>query len=110
MGFHLIVVIAAFAAGPYIAWKAIRKETSFLLYGALALPIFIIVGIGLNGGECLLQTWAKQLRGVEEGWARDIYLLPEWFAHQVVFVGAVLYVSGLVIYIAQLIKAKEKKT
>ncbi len=106
MGFHLILVIIGFAAGPYIGWMAIKQKRSNLLWAALAFPPAIAIAQLLNGGECILQTWAKEMRGIEEGWARDIYLLPEWFAQYVVLIGAVLYVSGVVIFFAQMIRIK----
>ncbi len=110
MGFHLILVVAGFAAGPFIGWMAIKQKRSTLLWGALAFPPPIALGQILNGGECILQTWAKEIRGIETGWARDIYLLPEWFAQYVVLIGAVLYISGVVIFFAQMARNKPHRS
>lgn len=101
MAAHTIIVLASFAAGPFIAWNAIRGERPPLFWLALGFPPLICIGRLLNGEECILQSWARELRGINTGWARDIYLLPEAWALQVVLIGGILYVSGVIIFLTQ---------
>ena len=40
----------------------------------------MLIGLGLvlNGGDCLFQSWARQLPGTDgEAWVRDLLWLPE---------------------------------
>lgn len=98
---HTLIVLLVFAAGPFIAWQAIRGERSILFWAAVAFPPLLCTGRLLNGEECILQSWARGLREIETGWARDIYLLPESWALNVVLVGGILYVSGVIIALTQ---------
>ncbi len=98
---HTAIVVLAFLAGPYIAWKAIRAERGLWLYLALLFPPLVCLGRIANGRECILQTWARELRGIENSWARDIYLLPESWALNVVLAAGILYVCGLMLWFAQ---------
>ncbi|MCI5043607.1 MAG: hypothetical protein MRY72_02825 [Aquisalinus sp.] len=101
MSMHTAIVVLAFLAGPYIAWKGIRAERNLWLYLALLFPPLVCLGRIANGRECILQTWARELRGIESGWARDIYLLPENWALNVVITAGILYLCGLVLWLAQ---------
>ncbi|WP_306252318.1 hypothetical protein [Parvularcula sp. IMCC14364] len=108
MGMHTLIVAFALVAGPYIAWKAIRAERSLWLYLALAFPPLVCLGRIANGRECILQSWARELRHIEHGWARDIYLLPESWALSVVLVAGALYFCGCAIWVSQRGAEKEQ--
>ena len=85
------------------AWACLAGLWVYALTGRLerALPVFIAapvligVGLALNGGECVFQTWAKTLSGVEEGWARDILILPEALVLGTVSITAPILIFGL---------------
>lgn len=47
---------------------------------ALLPPALVGLGLLLNRGECILQSWARQLTGSGEAWARDVFFLPESWA------------------------------
>ncbi|WP_420430269.1 hypothetical protein [Hyphobacterium sp.] len=51
---------------------------------SLIAPVTILAGLWLNSGRCVLQTRARKLTGISEGWARDIFFLPESWATRVV--------------------------
>jgi len=51
---------------------------------ALLPPVLVFIGLQLNRGECILQTWAKRLSGRPDGWTRDVFWLPEDWALRVV--------------------------
>ncbi|MEP3071298.1 hypothetical protein [Maricaulis sp.] len=47
---------------------------------ALLPPALVGLGLLLNRGECILQTWARRLTNSGEAWARDVFFLPESWA------------------------------
>jgi len=100
MAAHLVIVIIAVAA---IAYALLRGATGLVpddapLWISLAIPAAIGLGRFANGVECILQTWAKRLRGVNAGWARDILWLPESWARAIppLFTPLYLFAAGLV--------------
>ena len=77
---HTLIFIAAIGTLiPFTWYAATGRQGEFAGWAAL-LPIGILAGIILNRGSCILQSWAKQLEGREEGWARDVFFLPESWA------------------------------
>ena len=47
---------------------------------ALVPPALVGLGLLLNRGDCILQTWAKRLTDSGEAWASDVFFLPESWA------------------------------
>lgn len=70
-----LVILSVFAA------SGLWRSTAIW---ALIAPFGILAGLLLNRGQCTLQTRAQKLMGVENGWARDIFFLPESWAIRVV--------------------------
>ncbi|HYF22429.1 MAG TPA: hypothetical protein VD929_03430 [Caulobacteraceae bacterium] len=66
-----------------------------LLWAALAFPALIELGRRLNRAQCVLQTWARRLRGIEDGWARDVWWIPERWAVRVPAAMTPVYVLAL---------------
>lgn len=97
MSLHTLIVAACFAAGPVMAQRSLQSRWDWLFWTAFILPPAIALLRMLTGRVCILQTWAKRLRGIETGWARDMYIFNEKWAMRVVKIGAVSYVSGLII-------------
>lgn len=98
-GFHTLVVALSTLAVIYIFYCAFLKTSWHVLLGiAMAYPLAICIGRLLNGRECILQTWAKKLQGIEEGWAPDIYFLGQNLALRVVVVTAIFYVIAILFY------------
>jgi hypothetical protein len=100
MAAHLCIVIVAVAAILYALFRGATgiRADDWALWIALAIPAGIGLGRFANGVECILQSWAKRLRGVESGWARDILWVPESWARAIpgVFTPLYLFAAGLV--------------
>ncbi|MGJ3231953.1 MAG: hypothetical protein ACFE0P_09155 [Oceanicaulis sp.] len=76
---HTLVYAAAIGCLAVLWIYALTSRLARIAPYALGFPVAIFAGVLING-ECVLQTWAKRLSGVEDGWARDILLLPEALA------------------------------
>lgn len=70
-----LVILVVFAATGF--WR------NAAIWSLIA-PFTILAGLLINGGRCVLQTRARRLMGLETGWARDIFLLPESWATRIV--------------------------
>jgi hypothetical protein len=81
---HTIIFALCLAALAILAVFAISGLWRQAAIGALAAPFIILAGLLINRGRCLLQTRARKLMGMEDGWARDIFFLPESWAIRVV--------------------------
>lgn len=100
MTVHTAVVAVSVAAIAYGLLQGVfgpARGDDVLLAAALAWPAAIGVGRWLNGAECVLQTWARELRGVETGWARDVWWIPEAWALRIpqTFTGPYVLAVGL---------------
>ncbi|MGY6532609.1 hypothetical protein [Glycocaulis sp.] len=73
---HTIVWVTSVAMVIGLAAYVLTGRFERFVPWALGFPVLIFIGILING-ECILQTWARELSGIEEGWARDILFLPE---------------------------------
>lgn len=73
---HTVVWVIAVTMVIGLAAYVLTGRFARFVPWALAFPVLIFIGILING-ECILQTWARELSGIEEGWARDILFLPE---------------------------------
>ena len=106
MAAHLGVVILATAAIAYLWFRSLTSAaaTDPLLWAALMFPGLIGLGRYANGVECVLQTWAKRLRGVETGWARDVLWLPESWAQAIPPVCTPLYLLGAGLAVGRLLE------
>lgn len=74
---HFIIYIAAMAMLAGMAAYALTGRLERFMPVCLGFPLVILAGYLANSNQCILQTWARSLTGVEEGWARDIVFLPE---------------------------------
>ena len=95
MAAHTAIVAFSFAAGPILIRGALNGAYGFWFFAALAGPPFVCALRALNGRECILQTWARRLRGLKTGWARDVYFVSQDWAFRVVMMGAASYGVGL---------------
>ena len=73
---HTVVWVIAVTMVIGLAAYVLTGRFERIVPWALGVPVLIFIGILING-ECILQTWARELSGIEEGWARDILFLPE---------------------------------
>lgn len=93
---HLAIVAACVLAIAYLLYRGLVGGGGPWLLAALALPGLIGLGRYLNGVECILQTWARELQGVPKGqWARDVLWLPEPWAKAIPATFTPLYLLGL---------------
>jgi len=98
MTVHTAVVALAVPAVLYALARGLvggELQADGLLWAALALPALIEAGRRLNGARCVLQTWARRLRGVEDGWARDVWWIPERWAVRIPALTAPAYLLAL---------------
>lgn len=77
---HTLVTLLALSSLVPMAVYAWTGEGLNLALWALCLPLGILSGLLLNDGRCVLQDLARKWSGQHEGWARDILLLPERWA------------------------------
>lgn len=95
MAVHSVIVIVCLLSGPILIRQAMHEQLAPpIIWFCLGFAPFICLLRILNGRECILQTWAKRLRGTGKDWARDIYLLPRRWALRIVLLGAVSYATG----------------
>jgi hypothetical protein len=81
---HTVIFAACLAALGVLVTFAITGHGRTAAIWSLAAPFTILAGLLINRGRCLLQTRARKLMGVSDGWARDIFFLPESWAVRVV--------------------------
>lgn len=81
---HTIIFIACLIALGCLALFAITGLGRIVALWSLMAPFIILAGLLINRGRCLLQTRARKLMGINGGWARDIFFLPESWAIRVV--------------------------
>lgn len=81
---HTLLFAACMAALAILIVFAISGVWRTGAVWALIAPFTILAGLLLNGGRCILQTRARKLMGMDDGWARDIFFLPESWAIRVV--------------------------
>lgn len=81
---HTLVAAVSTSCLVYLflgAWKRRSPRKDLFLRFALAWPLLNWVLLLANSMECPMQSWAKDLAGVQDGWVRDLYLVPEsWIA------------------------------
>ncbi|MGH6872222.1 MAG: hypothetical protein ACREHE_12010 [Rhizomicrobium sp.] len=65
-----------------------------LLWLALVWPPLIGLQLILNRGDCLFQTWARDLHGGSRGRVRDLYLVPESWAPHIPLLFTPLHLAG----------------
>ncbi|XBQ16796.1 MAG: hypothetical protein ABL308_02725 [Oceanicaulis sp.] len=100
--FHTLVFIAAISCLAVLWVYALTGRLARLAPWALGFPVAIFAGVMING-ECVLQTWAKRLSGIEEGWARDILFLPEAVALSTIPVCVPVFAVTLLVVAARFI-------
>ncbi|WP_300530891.1 hypothetical protein [Maricaulis sp.] len=81
---HTVILAYCIATLLPMSAYALTGQGEQIALTALLGPVLVFVGLVLNRGTCILQTWAKHLTGTTEGWARDIFFLPESWALSVV--------------------------
>ncbi|MBR9825116.1 MAG: hypothetical protein GYB36_04840 [Alphaproteobacteria bacterium] len=81
---HTLIFIAALSTLLPLGWYALTGQGERVAIYVLLVPVAIFIGLMLNQGTCILQSWAKRLTGTQTGWARDILFLPESWALRVV--------------------------
>ncbi|MCW5724374.1 MAG: hypothetical protein KIS81_05400 [Maricaulaceae bacterium] len=74
---HTLIYAAAIAMLAGMAIYAFTGRLQGWLPLFIGFPVAIFIALVLNRGTCILQTWAKRLSGTGDGWARDIFFLPE---------------------------------
>jgi hypothetical protein len=77
---HTAVFAICLACLGAIGVFALSGHGRTLALWALVPPVLVFIGLQLNRGECILQTWARRLTGQTDGWARDVFWLPESWA------------------------------
>jgi hypothetical protein len=109
---HTAVVAVSITAIGYGLWRGLFgfKEGDLLLALALAWPALIGLGLLLNRGECLLQTWARRLAGRENGWTRDMLWVPEAWATRIPQVFTPPYLIALGLCLGRLLQQGGLKT
>ena len=92
---HTLIYLAAWGCliGLWVYGLTGRWRRGLPIF--LGLPAVISLGLLLNGGDCIFQTWARRLTGVEEGWVRDLLFIPEPLALDTVIITAPLFLGGL---------------
>ncbi|MEE2526659.1 hypothetical protein V0U79_09790 [Hyphobacterium sp. HN65] len=81
---HTVIFGACLAALACLAIFAVSGAGRTAAIWSLVAPFTILAGLLINRGRCFLQTRARRLMGMDEGWARDIFFLPESWAVRVV--------------------------
>ena len=67
----------------------------------VGLPVLIGLGLALNDGDCLFQSWARETsRAPDDVWVRDLLFLPEALARltPVIFTPLFILGSGLALH------------
>jgi hypothetical protein len=100
MAAHTAVVLVSISAIAYALWRGLTGWAGAAdpwLLAALAWPAVIGAGLALNRGQCVMQSWARRLSGVDGGWARDMLWVPETWAVRIpqVFTPPYLVAVGL---------------
>lgn len=90
--FHTIIFVVCIGALLPLGAYALTGEGMVLAIYALIPPVLVFIGLFLNGWTCILQTWAKRLTGITDGWARDVLFLPESWATRTVQVMVPVFV------------------
>lgn len=95
---HSLIYLAALAciAGVWIyALTGALRRALPLCAGA---PLLIGLGLVLNGGDCLFQSWARQLSGADgEAWVRDLLWLPEAVAVNTPLIFGPVFAAGMLL-------------
>jgi hypothetical protein len=81
---HTAILAACLAALAVLIVFATTGHWRMAAIWALIAPFTILAGLLINRGRCVLQTRARKLTGQPDGWARDIFFLPESWAVRVV--------------------------
>ncbi|WP_421856063.1 hypothetical protein [Oceanicaulis sp.] len=77
---------------------ALTGRARKLLIVTLGGPILIGLGLLLNNGECVFQSWARTLTDTPEGvWSRDILFLPEAIARNTPWIFTPVFLLGAVL-------------
>lgn len=77
----------------------------------IGLPVLIGLGLVLNDGDCLFQSWARELTGAPDGvWVRDLVVLPEAVARATPLIFTPIFVLGAVLALHRAGRHKRPKT
>ncbi|KAA5803793.1 hypothetical protein F1654_08315 [Alkalicaulis satelles] len=98
---HFLIYVAALAMLAGMAVYALSGRLARYIPLFLGYPLAILAGYLANGNRCILQTWARALTGVEDGWARDILFLPEIVAVNTMAVCIPVFVLAALAVIAR---------
>ena len=61
----------------------------------IAVPVLIGLGLVFNDGDCLFQTWARNLSpATDEAWVRDLLIVPEALARHTPHIFAPVFILG----------------
>jgi hypothetical protein len=67
----------------------------------IGLPVLIGLGLALNDGDCIFQSWARDMSGApDDVWVRDLLFLPETVARStpLIFTPPFMLGAGLSLY------------
>lgn len=90
----LIYVLAVLCIAG--TWRfALSGKGRAMLPLCIGAPILIGLGLALNNGDCLFQSWARSLaQAHDDVWVRDLLFLPEAAARLTPFIFTPLFVLG----------------
>lgn len=93
----LIYVLAVLCIAG--TWRfALTGQGRAVLPVCIGLPVLIGLGLVLNEGDCLFQSWARDLTGAPDGvWVRDLVLLPEGVARSTPLIFTPVFLLGAVL-------------
>lgn len=61
----------------------------------IGVPVLIGLGLVFNDGDCLFQTWARNLSpATDEAWVRDLLIVPEALARHTPHIFAPVFILG----------------
>ncbi len=106
----LIYVLAVLCIAG--TWRfALTGRGRGVLPVCLALPVLIGLGLVLNQGDCIFQSWARDLAEAPDGvWVRDLLWLPESVARATPALFTPIFVLGAVLALHRAGRHKRPKT
>lgn len=93
---HTVIYLAALVCIAAVWVFALSgRGRRFLLISAVS-PVLIGLGLVLNDGDCVFQSWARMLADAEtDAWTRDLLFIPEVLAVNTPLVFTPVFVIGL---------------
>ena len=91
----LIYVLAVLSIAG--TWRfALTGKGRAVLPVCIGLPVLIGLGLALNNGDCLFQSWARSLaQAPDDVWVRDLLFLPEIVARGTPFIFTPVFLLGV---------------